>query len=178
LSGGAVSHETVQLRIIHTADTRILSPQTEGDTTTAPVSVTAPPVSAPPPEKADPKRSTPTVDSLPATLPPAPNYRAATGLDVSPRALQSIDLEYPQAAGTIEGTVTLRLLISSNGDVDDVAVVSATPPGYFEASALEAFAKAKFSPGYFLGIPVKSQIFIEVGYTPINRGGAVSGQGR
>lgn len=77
-----------------------------------------------------------------------------------------------------EGSVVLRLLISTSGEVDEVAVLRSTPPGLFEASALQAFAKAKFSPGYFLGIAVKSQIYIEVGYTPINRGGAVSGQGR
>ena len=111
-------------------------------------------------------------------LPPAPSYRAAGELDPPPRALQDIKPEYPEAAGMQEGSVVLRLLISTSGEVDEVAVLRSTPPGLFEASALQAFAKAKFSPGYFLGIAVKSQIYIEVGYTPINRGGAVSGQGR
>lgn len=111
-------------------------------------------------------------------LHPAPEYRVAQGLDPSPRPLQSIDPEYPASAGWQEGRVVLRLLIGSSGDVDEVAVVHAAPPGLFEESALQAFGKAKFSPGYFLGIPVKSQIFIEVGYTPINRGAAVSGPGR
>lgn len=110
------------------------------------------------------------------SLPSAPQYHAVAGLDSAPRALSNIDPEYPEEAGSIEGTVLLRLLISSTGEVDDVAVVTATPPGFFEASAMSAFSKAKFSPGYFLGIPVKSQLFIEVGYTPINRGTAVSGQ--
>ena len=111
-------------------------------------------------------------------LAPAPSYRASGEHDPPPRPLQSIDPVYPESAGMQEGSVVLRLLISSSGEVDEVAVVRATPPGLFEQSALQAFAKAKFSPGYFLGIPVKSQIFIEVGYTPINRGGAVSGQNR
>lgn len=110
------------------------------------------------------------------SLAPAPDYLSANGLDSPPSALGNIAPEYPEAAGAIEGLVRLRLLISSSGDVDDVAVVSATPPGYFEASALAAFSKAKFSPGYFLGVPVKSQLLIEIGYTPINRGAAVSGQ--
>lgn len=110
-------------------------------------------------------------------LPPAPEYRAS-GMDPPPRPLENIDLEYPPEAGTVEGTVLLRLLINASGTVDDVAVVRATPPGYFEASALKAFARARFSPGYFLGIAVKSQYYVEVGYTPINRGAAVSGQGQ
>jgi protein TonB len=121
-----------------------------------------------------------TLDQVPAppALAPAPSYRSSGELDPPPTPMQAIEPDYPEAAGMQEGSVVLRLLISSSGDVDEVAVVRATPPGLFEASALQAFAKAKFSPGYFLGIPVKSQIFIEVGYTPINRGGAVSGQGR
>jgi protein TonB len=116
--------------------------------------------------------------ALHPALAPAPSYRTSGELDPPPTPMQAIEPDYPEAAGMQEGSVVLRLLISSSGDVDEVAVVRATPPGVFEASALQAFANAKFSPGYFLGIPVKSQIFIEVGYTPINRGGAVSGQGR
>ncbi len=111
-------------------------------------------------------------------LAPAPAYHGAEGLDPPPRPLQDIDPVYPEAAGLQEGIVVLRLLISSVGEVDDVSVVRAAPPGLFDESALQAFRKARFSPGYFLGIPVRSQIFIEVGYTPINRGGAVSGQNR
>ncbi len=111
-------------------------------------------------------------------LTPAPAYQSAAGLDPPPRPLQDIDPEYPATAQLQEGFVVLRLLISSSGDVDEVAVVRATPPGVFEASALAAFGKAKFSPGYFLGIPVKSQLLIQVDFTPINRGGAVSGQNR
>ena len=111
-------------------------------------------------------------------LPPAPSYHETKGLDPPPRPLQSIDPEYPEGAGLQEGSVVLRLLISSSGDVDEVAVVRATPKGVFDQSALNAFGKAKFSPGYFLGIPVRSQLYVEVGYTPINRGGAVSGQSR
>lgn len=120
----------------------------------------------------------PSVAPAKTGLTPAPAYHEAKGLDPPPRPLHDIDPEYPDSANLQEGTVVLRLLISSAGEVDEVAVVRSTPAGLFEASALAAFGKARFSPGYFLGIPVKSQIFIEVGYTPINRGGAVSGQNR
>ncbi len=82
---------------------------------------------------------------------------------------------YPEEAKKQEGSVVLRLLISEAGAVDNVAVVRAYPAGLFEASALEAFGKAKFSPGKMLGVAVKSQITIEVLFTPINRG-KVSGR--
>jgi TonB family protein len=113
-----------------------------------------------------------------SAMPAASGYRRAGELDSPPAALQSIDIEYPESAGSVEGTVVLRLLISATGSVDEVTVLGARPPGYFEASALTAFGKARFSPGYLLGIPVQSQLFFEVGYTPLNRLGAVSGQNR
>ena len=114
----------------------------------------------------------------PAGLPPAPSYREAKGLEPPPALRQYIEPLYPEAAGLQEGSVVLRLLISSSGDVDDAAVVRSTPRGLFDQAALTAWRQAKFTPGYFLGIAVQSQITIQVDFTPINRGGAVSGQSR
>lgn len=108
-------------------------------------------------------------------LPPAPDYFAVGRLDPGPRPLEDIDPLYPEEAKQQEGSVVLRLLINESGLVDNVAVVRAYPAGLFEASALEAFGKAKFSPGKMLGVAVKSQITIEVMFTPINRG-KVSGR--
>lgn len=104
-------------------------------------------------------------------------YRTAAQLDSPPRPLDDIQPEYPATAGLQQGTVVLKLLISSHGEVDDVTVVDASPKGVFEASAIAAFGSAKFAPGRYLGAPVASQITIAVDYTPTNRGGAVSGQG-
>ena len=75
-----------------------------------------------------------------------------------------------------EGIVVLRLLISEKGAVDNVAVVRAEPRGIFEQAAIEAFSKARFSPGLAAGTPVKSQITVEVQFMPINRGARVSGR--
>lgn len=108
-------------------------------------------------------------------LPPAPDYFSGGRLDPGPRPLEDIDPLYPEDAKQQEGSVVLRLLISEAGAVDNVAVVRAYPAGLFERSALEAFGKAKFSPGRMLGVAVKSQITIEVMFTPINRG-KVSGR--
>lgn len=108
-------------------------------------------------------------------LPPAPDYFAGGRLDPGPRPLEDVNPLYPEEAKQQEGSVVLRLLISEAGAVDNVAVVRAFPAGLFERSALEAFGKAKFSPGRMLGVAVKSQITIEVMFTPINRG-KVSGR--
>ena len=73
------------------------------------------------------------------------------------------------------GTATIgRLLINEFGVVDQAAVVRSVPKGLFEKSALEAFAAARFSPGMLMGLPVKSQVTIEVEFAPFNRGANVT----
>jgi len=106
----------------------------------------------------------------------APDYLPANLLNVGPRPLQDIEPEYPEAANSRSGKVVLRLLISDTGHVDDVAVVRAHPPGVFDASALEAFSKALFSPGLAGGIAVKSQMTVEVEFVPLNRLSRISGR--
>ena len=131
-------------------------------------SVVAPTVLSPAP-------SPPATAAAPA-LPPAPAYLPGGKLDPGPRPLHDIEPAYPAEANLREGSVVLRLLVSEAGDVDDVAVVRAFPRGLFETSVLAAFSQAKFSPGLMSGVPVKSQITIEVQFTPINRGATVSGR--
>jgi protein TonB len=55
---------------------------------------------------------------------------------------------YPQRAKArkIEGFVTARLSISSDGSVTDVEVVSAEPPGIFEREAVRAMYRYRFDP--------------------------------
>ena len=108
------------------------------------------------------------------TTEPTSAYRSSGTLSPAPRVLEAVEPEYPEAADWREGTVLLRVRISSTGAVEEVVVVSATTPGYFEASAMTAFANAKFSPGYFFGVPVPSELFIEVDYTALNRGPLVA----
>lgn len=107
---------------------------------------------------------------------PAPNYMDSGKLDPPPLPLHDIEPEYPASLGLQEGVVVLRLLINEQGDVDNVAVVRAFPPELFNASAIAAFGSAKFSPGRWLGMPVKSQVTVEVQFTPLNRGSDVSGR--
>ena len=105
-----------------------------------------------------------------AALPPAPEYRVRAALEKGPTPLFDVEPSYPKAAGGVQGTVVLRLLINELGIVDDAAVVSAFPPGFFEASALDAFRRAVFAPGQLLGFPVKSQLMIEVQFQSFNKG--------
>ncbi len=62
-------------------------------------------------------------------LPPAPGYLLWAQLDARPFPLYDIEPAFPPEADLQEGVVTLRILIGAAGNVDNVAVVSASPPG-------------------------------------------------
>ena len=106
--------------------------------------------------------------------PPASDYAVASRLDPGPQLLEDVEPVYPAEAGLAEGSVVLRLLIGKAGTVDEVIVVRSLPKGVFDRSAVAAFSAARFSPGRLLGVPVKSQLTIEVHFTPVDRGGNVS----
>lgn len=104
-------------------------------------------------------------------------YRPGSALDERPRPIGDIEPDYPEQAAGQEGVVVLRLLINALGKVDDVIVVRAAPEHLFDAAARDAFAKADFLPGRLGGVPVRSQMTVEVRFTPLNRGAEVVGRG-
>ena len=136
-------------------------------------------VAAAPLPRPEPLAARPPPAAQPAApaLPPAPAYLLGANLDVGPQPIGDIEPEYPESANLQEGKVVVRVLINEAGSVDNVAVVRSAPAGLFDPSALEAFAKAQFSPGRAGGVPVKSQITVEVHFLPINRGSRISGRG-
>jgi periplasmic protein TonB len=96
-----------------------------------------------------------------------PAYYPANQLDVKPTPLASIKPAYPGAAldaGINNGVVTLLLLIDEFGIVNEVSVVNAAPPGYFEDAAMAAFRAAHFEPARRQGHPVKCRIAIKVNF--------------
>jgi len=70
----------------------------------------------------------------------------------------------------------LRLFINEQGTVDKAEVLRSTPPGLFDATALEAASRARFSPGYLAGVPVKSQVTFEVKYRALGSGAEAGGR--
>jgi TonB family protein len=112
----------------------------------------------------------------PHELPAAPEYRLPSGLESPAQLIDMADPEYPVDAGTQSGTVVLRILINESGGVDNVAPVRAMPPNVFDRAAVAAFSSAKFRPGRFAGLPVKSQLVVEMEFTPVNRGANVAGR--
>jgi TonB family protein len=94
-------------------------------------------------------------------------------LEKPPVPIEEVQLEYPPEALGQSGVVVLRLFISEFGMVDELEIVSAVPPGIFDAAARRDFSRVRFAPGRRFGLAVKSQLQIEVAYTPTNRGSSV-----
>ena len=98
----------------------------------------------------------------PARL-PAQAYIPADELDVRPLIMTHVMPEYPaDIVSGARGRVVLRLFVSAEGTLDGLHVAHAEPRGVFEQAALEAFAKARFTPGKKKGETVPSLIVIEV----------------
>lgn len=93
-------------------------------------------------------------------------YYSAREVDVHPRALQAIEPDYPAEADRrkLSGMVRLQLKVEADGRVSDVDVVSSTPPGAFDESAIRAFRDARFEPAQKSGRPVRALVMIEVRY--------------
>jgi len=144
-----------------------------------------PPPSAPAPEPAAVVKppsvtpaSPPVVDANPVAAPPAPSvtYHGSTGLNPPPRPLSDIEQLVPEAAGARGGTVVLRMYINEQGGVDKAEVLQSSPPGLFDTTALEAASRARFSPGYLGGVPVKSQVTYEIRWGALGSGVETSGR--
>ena len=81
-------------------------------------------------------------------------------VDVPPRPIVRIAPFYPPRAQKkgIEGYVTLSLLITEDGTVEDVLLVESAPEGIFEASAEDAIQRWTFEPGKYKDAPVSVRI--------------------
>lgn len=132
----------------------------------------------------DPKRESRQAATAPASAPIAgiglpssrdPTYYPAKQLDVYPRPLEPIKLNYPDgaAAQRLDGVLLLLLLIDEFGVVNEASVVEARPEGYFDEAALSVFRATRFSPAQKNGHPVKSRVLLQVSYSYGDNAGAV-----
>lgn len=110
-----------------------------------------------------PNSNAPTVD---IPLLEDPTYYAARQLDVRPAPLFPIEVKYPEAAAiaNVSGEIVLLIMLDESGIVKDISVVRATPPGFFEDAAIDAFRKGLFSPAQIKGRAVKSRYVVRIGF--------------
>lgn len=93
-------------------------------------------------------------------------YYSARELDVQPRALRGIVPDYPPEADRerLSGKVRLALKLEADGRIGGIEILSAEPPGVFDASARDAFRDARFAPAQKDGRPVRARVVVEVVY--------------
>ncbi|TCS72628.1 protein TonB [Sulfuritortus calidifontis] len=114
-------------------------------------------------EPARPAKSEP-VGALSLPSPVDPRWYGAREVDTHPRALSRIEPIYPEAARRRgqTGWVKLRLMIDEYGQVKEAEVIEASPPGVFDAAALQAFEPARFEPARRQGRPVRYEGYFRV----------------
>ena len=95
-------------------------------------------------------------------------YYDALALDVQPQAVSTVELADPEAGlpSPHVGHVRLQLKLEADGRVSETKVLESSLPPVYEALALDAFGKAKFSPGRRNGRAVRARIVIEVTFRP------------
>lgn len=164
------------------AKSPLLMPSETADALPAAKPEVAPPVQAAPPVPTPPSQITPPTETASTEPQPAPavasapaavitssvdlTYYSAREVDVHPRALREVVPVYPADADRrrLSGKLRLQLKLQADGRVSDVEILSATPPGIFDESALQAFREARFSPAQKNGRPVRALVQIEVVY--------------
>jgi protein TonB len=96
-----------------------------------------------------------------------PTYYPAKQLDVYPRPVTQIRLDYPASAvvAKVDGRLMVLLLIDEFGAVNDASVVESRPEGFFEEATLEVLRAARFTPAEKQGRPVKSRVLLQINYS-------------
>ncbi|GIX21657.1 MAG: hypothetical protein KatS3mg121_0440 [Gammaproteobacteria bacterium] len=90
---------------------------------------------------------------------PAAAAQARKGEDRELRQIVGAPAEYPRRAlrRGIEGHVLVSFTVTKEGDVTDIKILEAEPPGYFEDAVIEAVSQYKFQPRLRNGEPVETK---------------------
>jgi TonB family protein len=116
------------------------------------------------------------IHALSANAPPAgaaiegktykgqPVYKPGGGV-TAPEAIYQPDPEYTESARKkkLQGTVVLDMVVTPEGNIDDVEVVHHLDPG-LDQKAVDAVRRWKFHPGTKGGTPVAVQINVETDF--------------
>jgi protein TonB len=89
------------------------------------------------------------------------------GYDTAPRALKTIDPEYPLVPRNsgLEGAVVINLNLDERGRILRAWVASASAPEVLIAAAIDAVYQFEFAPGLSRGVPVRSTVAIPFRFT-------------
>ncbi|MCR4316792.1 MAG: energy transducer TonB [Planctomycetes bacterium] len=98
---------------------------------------------------------------------------SAEEVDIPPQALTERNSKppYPVRAtrNEIEGSVTVRLLVSDSGAVEDVNVIDASPRGYFESTVTGTLDSWRFEPAVFRGEKIRCYVVTTIKFNLENQ---------
>lgn len=85
-------------------------------------------------------------------------------VDVKPRIATQVKPEYPEEARRqgLHGRVITRFLVTAEGGVSRLSIVSAQPPHVFDRAVLEAVEKWRFHPAKFQGRDVAAWVMLPI----------------
>jgi protein TonB len=85
-------------------------------------------------------------------------------VEVKPKILRQVEPAYPDEARRhgIEGRVVARLLVTADGGVNAVSIVSAQPPQVFDQAVMAALGKWRFHPARHKGREVATWVMLPI----------------
>lgn len=85
-------------------------------------------------------------------------------VEVKPKILRQVEPAYPDEARRhgIEGRVVARLLVTADGGVNAVSIVSAHPPQVFDQAVMAALGKWRFHPARHKGREVATWVMLPI----------------
>ncbi|QTA83755.1 TonB family C-terminal domain-containing protein [Desulfonema limicola] len=129
-----------------------------------PLLATAMSIDPPPPEPA-----AEILEPAPVVLPAAaiPSEFSMAEVDQVPGLIKKVEPKYPYNAKrrNINGSVTVKFLVSAAGYVEKTNILSADPKGIFEKNVLQAIKKWKFKPGIRKGQAVPTWVIVPIQFT-------------
>lgn len=100
---------------------------------------------------------------LPALLPASPYYFSAKDLTQRPLVVRDVLSDMMLTVPDVPSqAATLQILINEYGEIDQVIVEDSLLPEAAQKVVVEAVVKTRFHPGEINGVPVKSQLRIEI----------------
>lgn len=87
-------------------------------------------------------------------------------VDQAPTPIRKVTPEFPEAARKLgaSGKVLLKFLVKADGSVTQASVVTASPKGLFDGSALKAVCQWRFTPGIYHGHAVATWVMLPVNF--------------
>ena len=80
--------------------------------------------------------------------------------------LAPLNFSFPPDTRMQRGRVRVRILLDNKGEIEEVRVVAAAPPGVFDHAATQVLRKGRYAPGYAGPVAVRSYLYMELTFGP------------